>query len=81
MVSALQMTGPLLGIFVDKFGAKWSAYCQAILAVVGLSIVFVASILVDGTVSSSVVDGLLYMGFCLLALQVSYAGDLCRAIG
>ncbi|KAL3934522.1 MAG: hypothetical protein SGARI_003346 [Bacillariaceae sp.] len=63
LVPALQIVSPFLGIFVDKFGPKIAAYCQAVLAFVGLCLIVLATSM-PGTL-----DFLLFVGFIILAIQ------------
>lgn len=61
LIPGMQLTSPFLGMLVDRFGEKKSAYAQAILGVTGLSLIILATAMLW--------DALLYVGFVVVGLQ------------
>lgn len=65
LIVAMQLTAPVLGFTIDKIGAKWSAYLQALCFFIG--------ILFSITATATLTSWLLYVGFGRLGRPYGYS--------
>ena len=73
LIPSLQLFSPFIGLVVDRYGPKITAYVQGCCFTVGFLIVIAGA--------STLIDQLLYLGFSVIALNVWMGSQLILQLG